>query len=55
MIARILISLLVAVVVFLIVLFILNPLLPGIGVYAGLLGVLAGLVYFFTHPYLTRH
>lgn len=51
---RFLIALLVAVVVFLAVLFVLNPLLPGIGAYAGLLGVLAGLAYFFAAPHLNR-
>lgn len=46
------VALLVGVIVFLAVMFILNPLLPGIGVYAGVLGVLAALAYFFGEPYL---
>ena len=54
MILRIVFSLLVAVIVFLGVLFILNPLLPGVGAYAGLLGFLAGLAYFLAHPYFKR-
>lgn len=54
MILRIVLSLLVAVIVFLGVLFILNPLLPGIGAYAGLVAVLAGFAYFLAHPYISK-
>lgn len=54
MILRILTSIAVAFIVYLLVAFVLNTVIAGIVAYATALAVLAGLIHFFTYPHLTR-
>jgi len=54
MLLRYVFSLIVALVVYLGIVFILDTLLPGIARYAGVLGVLAGVANFIAYPYINR-